>query len=227
MPARPVLGRMRFPSAAGCSPKLGQQPRQLVMARMKHPSVRQLFEHWNERRGVRLMPRREDIEPEAIRGVLADTFIVSFAPSFGHPVRVAGTRVCALFGREIKGEPFLEAFTADTRAEMADLIAIMAEESVGIVASASEQAAGADMRTELLLLPLSLDGNSTARFLGALVPADPARRRQTPGLAKLVLGSYRFVGGRRAAGLVPHALAHRRGSRPFVVYEGGQDRNPR
>jgi hypothetical protein len=65
---------------------------------MKHPSIRRLFDYWNERRGARLLPRREDIEPEAIRCVLADTFILSFAPTVGHPIRVAGTRVCALFG---------------------------------------------------------------------------------------------------------------------------------
>jgi hypothetical protein len=83
--------------------------------RMKHPSIRRLFDYWNERRGARLLPRREDIEPEAIRCVLADTFILSFAPTVGHPIRVAGTRVCALFGREIKGEAFLDVFSTDAR----------------------------------------------------------------------------------------------------------------
>ena len=63
---------------------------------MKHPSIRQLFDYWNERRGRRLAPEREDIEPHAIRGVLADSFILSFDPSSAPSVpdrRYAGLRV--------------------------------------------------------------------------------------------------------------------------------------
>jgi hypothetical protein len=71
---------------------------------MRHASIRELFDYWNERRGRRPAPERADIEPSAIRGVLADTFILFFQPRIGHPFRVAGTRVCALFGREIKGK---------------------------------------------------------------------------------------------------------------------------
>ena len=42
---------------------------------MKHPSNRELFDYWNERRGERLAPERADIEPAAIRHVLGDTFV--------------------------------------------------------------------------------------------------------------------------------------------------------
>jgi hypothetical protein len=83
---------------------------------MKHPSIRQLFDHWNARRGRRAVPERSDIEPSAIRGVLADTFILSFQPCAGHPFRVAGTRVCALFGRELKGEPFTDLWSSQAAA---------------------------------------------------------------------------------------------------------------
>ena len=43
---------------------------------MKHPSNRELFNYWNERRGPRLAPERADIEPSAIRHVLGDTFVL-------------------------------------------------------------------------------------------------------------------------------------------------------
>jgi hypothetical protein len=67
---------------------------------MKHSSIRELFDYWNERRGRRAAPERGDIEPGDIRGVLADTFILAFDAPASHPFRIAGTRVCALFGRE-------------------------------------------------------------------------------------------------------------------------------
>ena len=91
---------------------------------MKHPSIRELFDYWEERRGGRMMPERAEIEPGAIRRALADTFILSFEPSSGHPFRLAGTRVCALFGREIKGEAFVHLFAHGARREMRELLAI-------------------------------------------------------------------------------------------------------
>ena len=47
---------------------------------MKHPSNRELFEYWNERRGTRLAPERADIDPAAIRKVLGDTFVLEAVP---------------------------------------------------------------------------------------------------------------------------------------------------
>jgi hypothetical protein len=107
--------------------------------------------------------------------------------------------------------------------EVSNLISVIADESVGVVGSASEQFSDAHtLRFEFLLLPLSLHGAGIARLLGALVPADPPAWPSTRGLANLALGSYRFIGGLCSAGLVPGRLLERRSDRRFVVYEGGQ-----
>ncbi len=74
---------------------------------MKHPSNRELFDYWNERRGERLAPERAEIEPSAIRHVLGDTFVLEVNGAGNHLFRIAGTRLCALFGRELKTESFL------------------------------------------------------------------------------------------------------------------------
>jgi hypothetical protein len=190
---------------------------------MKHPSIRELFDYWNERRGRRAVPERADIEPSAIRGVLADTFILSIEPRIGHPFRVAGTRVCALFGREIKGEGFLDLFSHDARSEVRDLIAIIAHESVGVVASASELgAAGRGPNLELLLLPLGYHGRTDARLLGALAPSEPPAWLGTRVLCDLALGTYRFLGRSAAAPPVPQVFEDGRIRHGFVVYDGGQ-----
>src|SRR5216683_197616 len=49
----------------------------------------------------------------------------------------AGSRVCALFGRELKGAAFLDLWAAPSRDAIRDLLAIAANETVGAVASAS------------------------------------------------------------------------------------------
>ena len=84
---------------------------------MKHPSICELFEYWNARRGSRAAPDRSEIEPNGIRHVLADSFILAFQPPTDHPFRVAGTRVCALFARELKGEAFLDLWSRRSRAD--------------------------------------------------------------------------------------------------------------
>jgi len=190
---------------------------------MRHTSIRELFDYWNERRGGRPVPERADIEPGAIRGVLADTFILSFEPGIGHPFRVAGTRVCALFGREIKGEAFLDLFSHAARGEVRDLIAIIAHESVGVVASATElNAGGRGPALELLLLPLSCHGRTDARLLGALAPSEPPDWLGTRALCGLALGTYRFLGRSAAAPAIAAVIPDGRVRYGFVVYDGGQ-----
>jgi hypothetical protein len=198
---------------------------------MKHPSIRELFDYWNARRGRRPAPERGDIEPGAIRRVLADTFILSFDPRMGHPFRLAGTRVCALFGRELKGEAFLDLWPTQSRKEMRDLLAIVAYESVGLVASVSgASTAGAALSLEFLALPLNHHGQSDARLIGALAPSEPPAWLGTSAVVDLKLGTHRYLGPAVAAHPLPRdvtpALAPvmpdgtlRHG---FVVYEGGQ-----
>lgn len=198
---------------------------------MKHPSIRELFDYWNTRRGKRPAPERADIEPGAIRRVLADTLILSFDPRAGHPFRIAGTRVCALFNRNLKGEAFLDLWSVESRRQIRDLLMIVADESVGVLASASGVSVeGAEMRLELVLLPLSHLGRTDARFLGALAPSEPPAWLGTSPLARLTLGTHRYVGP-AAVGtplsrdnvLRPHfGLGGGRIRHRFVVYDGGQ-----
>ena len=63
---------------------------------MKHAASRELYAYWDEKRGTRRAPERAEIEPGAIRGVLSVAFILALDRAAGHPVRLAGTRICAL-----------------------------------------------------------------------------------------------------------------------------------
>ena len=71
---------------------------------MKNASSQELYAYWEKQRGTRSAPARTDIEPGAIRHILSDAFILALDGDAGHPFRLAGTRLCALFGRELKGE---------------------------------------------------------------------------------------------------------------------------
>ena len=185
---------------------------------MKHPCIRQLFAYWNHLRRGRPAPERGDIEPVAIRSLLADVFILSFEPHAGHPFRVAATRVCALFGREMKGESFLALFSAHARNDMRNLIGVVTRESIGVVASLCE-CDGAQPPLELILLPLAYDGRTDARLLGALVPCELPHWLGRRALGALDLYTHRYLGDAQPLRLPVEAP--RRARHGFLVYEGG------
>lgn len=193
---------------------------------MKHPSIRELYEYWTEQRGARLAPDRSDIEPSAIRRVLGDTFVVEVDRTANHPFRIAGTRLCALFSRELKGQSFIQLWQRPAQTALRELIAVAVEEKIGVVASvngSSSDDALLPMHMEMLLLPLAYDIRSEARVLGALAPLGTPYWLGAKAVGPLELGMFRHIGSatddvapprfRPASGRLKHGL---------TVYDGGR-----
>ena len=101
---------------------------------MKHPSTREFFAYWDEKRGSARAPERSEIEPGAVRELLADIFVLSCDAAAGYPFRVAGTRVCALLGCDLKDRSFSALFEPEGRREIEDIIAVVSEEMLAAVA---------------------------------------------------------------------------------------------
>ena len=136
---------------------------------MKHATSRELYEYWNRMRGSEPAPQRSAIEPSDLRRVLADTFILEAAGREQYLVRLAGTRVCAIYCREIKGMNLLDLWQAEDRSAMATLAAAVSEDGAAAVVTLSainERDQG--VACELLLLPLRHGGVGFDRILGSL-----------------------------------------------------------
>jgi hypothetical protein len=190
---------------------------------MKHAASRELYAYWDEKRGKRQAPERSEIEPGAIRSVLSDAFILTLDRDAGHPVRLAGTRVCALFNREIKGEAFLDLWSATSRPIVQGLLSILSEECTGTVAGVSAQNSnGETIDLELLLLPLGIHRPSFARTIGVLAPLTVPPWLGVHPVSSLTLGGRRHIGAALEKRLLPRFMAPRRG---LVVYEGGRSKS--
>ena len=193
---------------------------------MKHPANRDLFAYWNERRGDRLAPERADIEPSAIRHVLGDTFVLAADGITHYPFRLAGTRICALLGRELKSESFIKLWERTGQTAMRELLAVVMEEKSGVVASVTASTADDSVLTvnlEMLLLPLSHEARSEARVLGALAPMTAPYWLGVKAIGPLKLGMLRHIGGTVEAMPIPRfAAAAGRLRRGLVVYQGGR-----
>ncbi len=200
---------------------------------MKHPATQALYAYWDSIRGDRLAPERSEIDPTAIRHLLADTFMLEVDTHGRHPFRLAGTRVCALFGRELKDESFaalwLSAEGTDGR-EGDALVRTVCDEAQGAVAGVLGASAGAHaIEIEMLLLPLRHGGKTHARVLGCLSPAVVPTWFGVQPIDRLELRSFRVIRGRVQAPALgqaapalpaPSVVAQRRGH--LRVFDGGR-----
>jgi hypothetical protein len=140
---------------------------------MKHGASRELYAYWDRVRAGEPAPPRSAIEPSDIRRILPDTFILEAIDRDTYGVRLAGTRVCAIYGREIKGTNFLDLWRRDDRSAIATLAAAVAEDGAGAVVTLEGRSArNQEVTCELLLLPLRHGGTAFDRVLGSLAALD-------------------------------------------------------
>jgi len=182
---------------------------------MKHPSSREFFAYWDAKRGDARAPDRSEIEPGAVRELLGDIFVLSYDNDAGYPFRVAGTRVCALLGRDLKDQSFSGLFAEDGRRELEDIITCVAEETLAAVAGITATSEdGRPAHLELLLLPFNNRAHAPLSLTGSLAPFE----NDLGPLRDFRLTSWRYL--HRPEKLVPRALRKLAIARGFMVYEG-------
>jgi hypothetical protein len=183
---------------------------------MKHPSNREFYSYWDDKRGGARAPERSEIEPAAVRELLGDIFVLSYDAAAGHPFRVAGTRLCALLGCDLKNRSFAGLFAADGRREIQEIIAVVAEEMLAAVAGITATAEdGSLAHLELLLLPFNARAHAPISLTGLLAPFESGHNL----LRDLKLTSWRYLSDQPQK-LVPRALRKLKIARGFMVYEG-------
>ncbi len=137
--------------------------------RFTHPATEELYAYWNKRRGTRPAPERGEIEPGEIRAILPDTFILEVEDPLRYSWRLAGTRVCAVHCRELKGRDFLSDWDAKDKATLHALLdSVVHESAVGVIQFQGRTERNQTLDFELTLMPLSARGRGMTRVLGAI-----------------------------------------------------------
>ena len=114
-------------------------------------TTRELYEYWNRVRGGERAPLRSAIEPSDIRQILGEMFILEVLERDNYYVRLAGTRVCALYCREIKGTNLLDLWSGEDRHAMATLAAAVSEDgAAAVVTIVAETARDQQVPCELI-----------------------------------------------------------------------------
>ena len=168
VPAPFTCGRARRPGAflceTGAARPQGVKTMQLAISR-------ELYAYWDALRAGRSAPERNDIEPGAIRGVLADTFVLDFDPQSGFPFRIAGSRANALFGTELRGLSFLELWREGDRQTIKAVLQRVANDAEPTVLRAEARPPGTQFAPDR-------DDFAAASASRLDAFADPRRRRR-------------------------------------------------
>jgi hypothetical protein len=211
---------------------------------MRHSVSKELYDYWNRLRGARSAPDRSDIDPAAIRHVLADSFIVEVEPACVFPIRLCGTRLNALWQSEQKGKSFLDLWREEDRRNVAAALLTVVDGATPVVAGALARASSfhdnqseaavtdfdRDLNFELLLLPLRHFGKTHSRLLGSLSSSNQTSWFGRAVASPLNLKSLRIIRAREPEASTPAASVARLpggGARPaprLIVHEGGKSR---
>ncbi len=186
---------------------------------MKQRTLQTLYAYWNEVRAGRLAPLRLEIEPSRIAGILAETFMLERIDAANYQYRLAGTRLCELFGSELRGANFLDGWSAPDRTVVERQLASLRDHGAAVVLTV-EGSVDTRQRVELevILLPLLHGGNRVTRVIGAMsiasaphwLHSEPLRSR------RLLRHETIWPDGR------PHSIVERTGGQaPFLARVAG------
>lgn len=191
---------------------------------MQQPTSRQLYAYWDGIRNGRIAPRRFEIEPAKIAPLLRETFIAECTGLLGFRFRLAGTRICQHFGRELRGVDFLSLWSlADRDAIASQLRNVLNDGAVGHGIFDAYTKTKRQARFEFTVMPLIHTGQAINRLLGAITAIEPpfwlgSEPLATFGIRELHLhwpdGVPAFMANRGAT------VAHL-GGRRFRVVDGG------
>jgi hypothetical protein len=162
--------------------------------KVKLAATIELYAYWNRLRGARSTPERNDVDPGAIRSVLADTFVLDFDARRGFPFRISGSRANALFLKALRGFSFSELWRDADRGEIDSILHCVADEAQAFLIGAEARPPNLDaVDMEILLLPLRHHGLTHARILGGLAVHGAPSWKGLRGAGPIALTSLRAL----------------------------------
>ncbi|RWC31153.1 MAG: PAS domain-containing protein [Mesorhizobium sp.] len=201
-----------------------------------------LFHYWNRLRDGRPAPKRSEVEPADIKSLLADTFILERDTRRQAVFRLAGTRLCASYGRELKGFSFPSLWREKDQRLVSRLIhGVFEQKSVVLISYEGFSRNGRSNKFELLALPLD-GGVENPRCLGVISAVEKPFWLGADPITDALIDSIRVIDPEKellnnrpaidVPSLVPDelgapetisALGRARRIRHLVVFDGGRE----
>lgn len=139
---------------------------------MKQEKSKELFRYWDSLRLGRPAPKQSEIDPASIRSLLGDTFLLHRDEKGDAVFRLAGSRITAIYGQELKGKRFISLWSGGNDQAVRALIKEALEDQC--VASLTFEGGTRKGRTaifEMTFLPLEAN-TAEWRSIGAITPVE-------------------------------------------------------
>jgi hypothetical protein len=136
---------------------------------MKHKNSHLLVGYWSRLRKGRDVPDQTDVDPRAIKRMLANVFILDVEDATRPIYRLAGTQICERFGFELRGTGFLAHWEAQSSVALASLLrqALKLRQPVCLSSIGATAECGM-VELETVLCPVSFNGGEPTRFVGVI-----------------------------------------------------------
>ncbi|WP_377298762.1 PAS domain-containing protein [Rhizobium sp. SGZ-381] len=155
------------------------------MVSMRNERSKEVFSYWDSLRLGEPAPKRAQVNPAELRHRLSDLFILD-QEGESLNFRLAGTRICDLFDRELRGNPFEVLWDGPSRAVANRAAQLSLRTERPVVMTLSVAACPDYPIFETLLLPLRSGAGRADRLLASLLPLG-----RLPTLRPLALGAFR------------------------------------
>jgi len=199
----------------------GQIETSQAESQILHSSSRALFRFWETMRAERAAPHRALLDLKQVAGLLADLFILERdRPRHGYRWRLAGTRICELYRRELTGSDVFagwDNFERETMRRLLDGVAGRLQPAV--MRLRLHTSLGQTIGAELIALPLQPQDGTGIQVFGGLFPFRDISGLDYDAIGLRELTSARVIWTEPLPGdsLIPSGA----GFRPFQVIRGG------
>ncbi len=137
-----------------------------MLDRIQSNILRQLFQYWDEKRGHRPAPSRNDIDPAQMVEFLPNVFLIDVEEEpRRYRIRLMGTALVHWSGRDLTG-CHVDEITDQVLGALDELVTTW---EPWLVTGEYEQKTGRVILYELLALPLSSDGATVNMLLGGII----------------------------------------------------------
>lgn len=141
---------------------------------IQNPLLRDLYAHWEARRGGRRYPSRADFDPVELRALLGNIILIDvLREPLRFRFRLHGTRLAERVGYDLTGRMLDDLPDPEFREVARASFTAVAESGEPLIARRNRRLDSQRLRYETVMLPLSNDGRTVDMLLVALLYLDP------------------------------------------------------
>lgn len=126
---------------------------------------------------------------------MPDIFILECPNSSIYRFRLAGTRICAVLGHELRQQNLLDYWNSKDREGMQSLLHTATTDGAGVVVefTCKDATAGEQAHFEMLVLPLIHTENAVSRMIGSIAPLTHHYWAGTQEIRELTIETFELI----------------------------------